>query len=193
MPASDRVFTFLFPTAEDKARWKKLAEPLTLNRWIFLQVERAIEDAPVTTRTTTDDINALRKENLELRKENEAMAAKLDQSRAREVEDILERSKGPMPMDKHVVDLLRSGGYWSSTRLMKKLAQEAAPPEAMHAFRIDDDDASNSVVAADFFSNSLNEILPLEVDAKAVERTLDALEQIGLVKKSWQGWKWNSI
>ena len=189
MPASDRVFTFLFPTAEDKARWKKLAEPLTLNRWIFLQVERAIEDAPVTTRTTTDDINALRKENLELRKENEAMAAKLDQSRAREVEDILERSKGPMPMDKHVVDLLRSGGYWTSTKLIKKLAQEAAP-EAMQAFRMDDDDASNSVVAADFFSN-FNENLTLEVDLKAVERTLDALEQIGLVKKSWQGWKWN--
>ena len=190
MPASDRVFTFLFPTAEDKARWKKLAEPLTLNRWIFLQVERAIEDAPVTTRTTTDDINALRKENLELRKENEAMAAKLDQSRAREVEDILERSKGPMPMDKHVVDLLRSGGYWTSTKLIKKLAQEAAP-EAMQAFRMDDDaDASNSVVAADFFSN-FNENLTLEVDVKAVERTLDALEQIGLVKKSWQGWKWN--
>ena len=189
MPASDRVFTFLFPTAEDKARWKKLAEPFTLNRWIFLQVERAIEDAPVTTRTTTDDINALRKENLELRKENEAMAAKLDQSRAREVEDILERSKGPMPMDKHVVDLLRSGGYWTSTKLIKKLAQEAAP-EAMQAFRMDDDDASNSVVAADFFSN-FNENLTLEVDLKAVERTLDALEQIGLVKKSWQGWKWN--
>jgi hypothetical protein len=189
MPASDRVFTFLFPTAEDKARWKKLAEPLTLNRWIFLQVERAIEDAPVTTRTTTDDINALRKENLELRKENEAIAAKLDQSRAREVEDILERSKGPMPMDKHVVDLLRSGGYWTSTKLIKKLAQEAAP-EAMQAFRMDDDDASNSVVAADFFSN-FNENLTLEVDLKAVERTLDALEQIGLVKKSWQGWKWN--
>jgi hypothetical protein len=189
MPASDRVFTFLFPTAEDKARWKKLAEPLTLNRWIFLQVERAIEDAPVTTRTTTDDINALRKENLELRKENEAMAAKLDQSRAREVEDILERSKGPMPMDKHVVDLLRSGGYWTSTKLIKKLAQEAAP-EAMQAFRMDDDDASNSVVAADFFSN-FNENLTLEVDVKAVERTLDALEQIGLIKKSWQGWKWN--
>jgi hypothetical protein len=95
-----------------------------------------------------------------------------------------------MPMDKHVVDLLRSGGYWTSTKLIKKLAQEAAP-EAMQAFRMDDDDdASNSVVAADFFSN-FNENLTLEVDVKAVERTLDALEQIGLVKKSWQGWKWN--
>ena len=186
---NDRAFTFLFPTPADKARWKKLAEPLTLNRWIFLQVERALEDAPVTT--AIEDINALRKEVVDLRKENESMASRLDQIRAREVEDILERSKAPMQMDKHVVDLLRSGGYWTSTKLIKKLAQEAVQPDGMQAIRMDDDTDSNNSITADFFSNKLNENLTLEVDVKAVERTLDALEQIGLVKKSWQGWKWN--
>jgi hypothetical protein len=97
-----------------------------------------------------------------------------------------------MQLDRHVVDVLRSGGCWSSARLIKKLAQEAAPPEGMHAIRMDDAD-STAAITPDFFSNSLNEILPLKVDVKSVERTLDALEQIGLVKKSWQGWKWDSI
>jgi hypothetical protein len=186
----DRQFTIYLPSAEDLDRWRALSKPYALNRWVYLMVEKALE-SPAPSRTkTTDDINALRKEVVDLRKKNESLAAKLDQRRAKEVEDILERSSNaPMQMDKHVVDLLRSGGYWSSTRLMTKLAQEAAPPEGMHAFRMDDD----PVVAADFFSNNFNENLTLEVDVKAVERTLDALEQIGLVKKSWQGWKWNNI
>jgi 23S rRNA pseudoU1915 N3-methylase RlmH len=182
-----RQFTLYFRSVEDKKRWRELSKPYTLNKWILLTVEKALE-SPAPSRTkTTDDINALRKEVVDLRKENESLAARLDQIRAREVEDILERSSNtPMRMDKHVVDLLRSGGYWSSTRLIKKLAQEAAPPEGMHAFAMEE----NNSITADFFSN-INDNLTLDV--KAVERTLDALEQIGLVKKTWQGWKWDNI
>jgi hypothetical protein len=190
----DRQLTLYLPTKEDLDRWRSLSKPYTLNHWVYLQVEKALEGGEQQRRTrTTHDTDALRKEVAALRKENEALAAKLDHIRSKEVEDILERSSNsPMQLDRHVVDVLRSGGCWSSARLIKKLAQEAAPPEGMHAIRMDDAD-STAAITPDFFSNSLNEILPLKVDVKSVERTLDALEQIGLVKKSWQGWKWDSI
>jgi len=116
----DRQFTIYFESREDLERWRKLSKPLTLNHWIMLMVEKAIEDAPTRTKSN-DDINDLRKENLWLKKENKVMAAKLEQNRAREIEDLMEQAKGPMLLDKQVVDLLRSGDHWSSTQIIKKL------------------------------------------------------------------------
>lgn len=187
----DRQFTLYLPTKEDLDRWRDLSKPYTLNHWVYLQVEKALESEQQQrrTRTTTHDTDALRKEVVDLRKENEALAAKLDHIRSKEVEDILERSSNaPMQLDKHVVDLLRSGGCWSSARLMKKLSRQ--PENNMVVFERKYIDVDS--ITPEFFSN-IKDNISLEVDVKSVERTLEALEQIGLVVKSWQGWKWNSI
>jgi hypothetical protein len=40
---ADRQHTLYLPQADDLKRWKKLSKPYTLNKWIYLMVERAIE------------------------------------------------------------------------------------------------------------------------------------------------------
>jgi len=189
-----RQFTIYLPSAEDLDRWRALSKPYALNRWVYLMVEKALECGEQQRQTrTTIDTDALRKEVAELRQKNSILAAKLDHIRSKEVEDILERSSNsPMQLDKHVVDLLRSGGCWSSARLIKKLSQQ--PENNMVVFErkyIDVEDSTAKTITSDFFTN-IKDNISLEVDAKSVERTLDALEQIGLVVKLWNGWKWNN-
>jgi hypothetical protein len=120
MPANDRVFTFLFPSAEDKTRWKKLAEPLTLNRWIFLMVERALEIAstpPPDDHYDDFSITALLTEVRMLRhqkKDLEETIANAEPIR-----------QPPEPLNKEVVSLLRSGGSWTSTHIIKELGVDS--------------------------------------------------------------------
>ncbi|MGD0954954.1 MAG: hypothetical protein ABR985_21645 [Methanotrichaceae archaeon] len=187
-----RQFTIYLPSAEDLDRWRKLAPPYALNRWVYLMVEKALEGEQQRQTRTTIDTDALRKEVVDLRKENESLAAKLDHIRSKEVEDILERSSNsPMQLDRHVVDLLRSGGCWSSARLIKKLSQQPENNVVVFERKYIDVEDSTTTITPEFFSN-INDNISLEVDAKSVERTLDALEQIGLVVKLWNGWKWNN-
>jgi len=189
----NRQFTIYLPSAEDLYRWRKLAPPYALNRWIYLQVEKALEGEQQRKQTrTTHDTDALRKEVAELRKENGALAAKLDHIRSKEVEDILERSSNsPMQLDRHVVDLLRSGGCWTSTKLIKKLSQQPENNKNVVFERKYIDVDSTATITPEFFSN-IKDNISLEVDVKSVERTLEALEEIGLVKKLWNGWKWDN-
>jgi hypothetical protein len=115
-----REFTFYFPSIEDKARWKSLAKPLTLNRWIFLMVEKALEGAPnLAVRSTSDDINAIRREVVILRQENTVLAARLDRSQ-RDLAD-LRSSKDSLPLEKSILDLIKlfvSGGTWTSSEIL---------------------------------------------------------------------------
>ena len=110
-------FTFYFPTIEDKNRWRKLAEPYTLNRWMYLTIEKAID---ASTQPTTDPIydysySALHLEIMMLRDKIKM----LEEKQAQHVEPTQ-----PENLDKRVVDLLRSGGSWPSTKIIKKLGTD---------------------------------------------------------------------
>ena len=159
--SSGLQYTFYFPTTKDKARWKKLAKPYPMNQWIFNQVERAIsgETSPKPTEDTTNTIN-------QLRKQNELLTARLQQA----LSELSDLRKGSEPtMDKNVVEVLKSGGVWTSQNLLKKLA--------LSTF-------INNV------SNDLNANANVPLDLKSIERTLDTLQDLNLVENTWLGFKW---
>jgi len=160
-----RQFTIYFNSVEDLERFKKIAEPYTLNRWIMLTIEKAVEK-PIRTKSS-DEINALRKENHELRQENEVLTARLEKTKAKEVDALLEKAKGPMQLDKEVVDLLRTGGVWSSTRIMKTVTELY--------LRLDENKFKGGIS---------------EERTRAIKRTLEELYNLDLVKKTWKGWAW---
>jgi hypothetical protein len=116
----DRQYTIYLPSKDDIARWRKLSKPLTLNRWIYEMVERSIENKPSKNKDT-EELNALRKENLGLKKDLEIAMAKLQQKEEREREYVLERSKGGMLLDKQIIDLLRAGGSWTSQNIISRI------------------------------------------------------------------------
>jgi hypothetical protein len=161
-----RQFTIYFNSREDLERFKKIAEPYTLNHWIMLTIEKAVEK-PIRTKSS-DEINALRKENHELRQENEVLTARLEKTKAKEVDALLEKAKGPMQLDKEVVDLLRSGGVWSSTRIIKTVTELY--------LRLDENKFKGGIS---------------EDRTRAIRRTLEELNNLDLVKKTWKGWAWN--
>jgi hypothetical protein len=180
----DRQYTIYFPSKDDLERWRKLSRPLTLNHWIMLMVEKSIEDEPTKTKSS-DDINALRKENLELKKENKVLEAKLEQNRVREVEGLLEQARGPMPLDRHVVDLLRSGGCWPSARIIKELKITAEKEMATA-------DGEDGLYLPSAFTSAFTSALIRGhgSEPRAVNKTLEQLETLGLVKNTWKGWVW---
>jgi hypothetical protein len=191
----DRQFTIYFPSHEDLERWKGLSKPYTLNHWIMLMVEKAIKDKPIRTRDA-DEINALRKRNLELEQENESLTARLEKTKAKEVEALLEKAKGPIPLDKHVVDLLRSGGAWPSARIIKELTTEKEMATA------DGEDVNYRMLEVEeipalYLSPSTKELSKPVIKfnrserIKGIKRTLEQLEALNLVEYTRQGWKWH--
>jgi hypothetical protein len=97
----DRQFTLYFRSAEEKKRLRKLAKPYTLTKWILLTIDQAVDAPPKPN--VSDDINALRAEVVNLRKENTLLATKLDRSN-REIADLRTSRE---PMEAQMRDLIR--------------------------------------------------------------------------------------
>jgi len=162
-----RQATIYLDTHADLVRWKKLAKPNTLNRWVIETVEAAIE-APRPKSSNGEEINQLRKENLDLRQEVERLAARL-----REAEEVYEKSTQIHPqLDKGVVDLLRSGGTWTSPKINAQLL------------------TADKDLYKKFFTESHAEFSKVD-HAKAINRTLEQLELVGLIKQTAKGWTWS--
>jgi hypothetical protein len=180
-----RQLLLYFDTCEDLERWRKLAEPYPLAKWVRLTIEKAITEKPIRTKSS-DEIDALKKKNLELERENEALTARLEKTKARETEVLLEKAKGPMPLDKEVVALLKTGGVWSSTRIIRELTaeKEMAVAEGEDGYRADEIDEGPAFYLMPFSKP----VLKLRV--RGIKRTLEQLEALDLVKKTWQGWAW---
>lgn len=179
----DRQYTIYLPSHEDLDRWRTLSKPYTLNHWIVEMVEKGIEEVPKSKMKSSDEINALRKENLKLKKE----MAILEQKRVREVEEILERAKEPMPLDKKVVDLIRAGGYWPSARIIKELkitAEKEIVEEPLH-----DELREESILTRRVYSSE-RATVSNSGRAKVISSTLEQLENLGLVENTWKGWIW---
>lgn len=159
----DRQLMIYLPSREVLERWRTLSKPYKLSHWVVLMVEKALEDKPETTKTS-DDINTLRKENLRLQQENKLLEVRLRKTQI-DVEDL--RSSKELPMDKGVVDLLRSGGTWTSTRIIKELGTATAKGALRNEIKNN-----------------------LRLDVKAIDLTLETLVNWELAKKDWRGWSW---
>jgi hypothetical protein len=155
-----RQLTLYLESREDLKRWRKLAEPYPLSKWIRLTIEKAITEKPIRTKDA-DEIDALKKRNLELEQENEVLTTRLEKTQAKQVEILLEKAKGPMQLDKEVVDLLRTGGVWSSARIMKTL------------------DVIKMVNKGEFPERT-----------KSIKTTLEVLNNLNLVEYTGTGWTW---
>jgi hypothetical protein len=164
----DRQFTIYAPSKDALKRWKQLCKPMTLNSWILELIERGIEEIESAQPQTksSDAINDLRKENRELRKE----VARLQ----REVAAIPERSEEPL-LDKGIVLLLKAGGVWSSTQIIKELNKEVP--------RVDMPNFSNKIPDISSFTNKIHR-------AESINRTLEQLEYLDLITNTIKGWKW---
>ncbi|MGD0952828.1 MAG: hypothetical protein ABR985_10645 [Methanotrichaceae archaeon] len=161
-------YTFYFPTTKDKARWKRLSKPYCLNQWIFMQVERAIS-GDVRDAVTTNAADVADTINQQLRTQNELLTARLQQALS-EVAD-LRKGSAPPTMDKDVVDILKSGGVWTSQNLLKRLA--------LSIFTTNMENLRDNKPPVD---------TPLDI--KRVEKTLETLQDLHLVENTWKGFKW---
>jgi hypothetical protein len=176
MPRSEyagRQVTLYLDTHADLVRWTELARPSTLNRWVIEIVEASI-DAPTqksSNKVYGEEINQLRKENLALKQEVERLAARVN-----EAEKIHERSTASTQLEKDVVDLLRPGGVWTPSKINENLLID------------------NKLFAAKLKDMSMT-AAPITVmveRAKAINRTLEQLELLGLIKQTSRGWTWNN-
>jgi len=171
-----RQYTIYVHRDEDLADWKKLCpSSMTLNGWILEMIEKGIdviEKRSIPRINDTEELNALRKENLELKKENEVLAARLHQ---KEIQDALEQSQKPLQLDKQIVDLLKTGGFWPSTRIIANLINHGEMDDAAYT------------------PTALEERVMKNANSKrrkAIKHTLQELEQLGLLELTPRGWKW---
>jgi hypothetical protein len=144
----EKQVTIYLPTKVDVERWQGLskAQGSTLSRWIFEMVELALEKPTRNTQritgfstspspliqsaamdlvraTNLDELNSLRRENSELRRDLEQMTklnARFRLQNFIESESLLDKIK---PIEEEVKAGLRKGGTWSYKRLTEEFAE----------------------------------------------------------------------
>lgn len=158
---ADRQHTLYLPCADGLKRWKKLSKPYTLNKWIYLMVEAAIESKTDVSHTS-NDLAALRLENsrlgndmLMLKQDNALLSARLKA-----------KDTAFHDLDYEVVTLLKYRG-----------GEEYISPEKIRSSL---PSINSQRVTKEFIQDRL----------KSVDYTLAQLEAVGLIKKHWQGWRW---
>ena len=149
----EKQITIYLPTKQDVERWQSLSDASgnTLSRWIFYKVEEALEeDRPTTPKTRTiqlihespiavaaammameqsktdnlDEINRLRRENSELRREVDQMKklnSRFQLQNFLENETLLDKIK---PLEEKIKAVLKNGGTWSSKKIVREFASE---------------------------------------------------------------------
>jgi len=136
------------PTEEHRKKWEKLAEKtgLSLSRWMLNVVEEHVRGAEDRTFGAKAD---LWKENVELREQNKRYAdeKKMAQALVEKLEDEVRRYRAELflngPEAKRVrqyetdlIDLLRSGGVWSSGDLLEKLRIKPSDTQGVRAIHL---------------------------------------------------------
>ncbi len=145
----DKQITIYLPTTQDVERWQTLSKASgnTLSRWIFYKVEEALDVRP-TPKTKvgdifggspsvssaamliaqhqieTDELNRLRRENAELRREVDQMKKLNSRFRFQsfiENNSLLDKIK---PLEEKVKVVLQKGGTWSGKKITKEFAGE---------------------------------------------------------------------
>jgi hypothetical protein len=128
-PDKSRYVYLYLPSAEEKAKWEKLANEagVPLTKFVIEIVQDALsEDVEVRPRgELTKEITALRKEIKELRDELKLKTIVLDKYEAElkryKSAAFLENSfEGTRKHNKELVDLLKRGGLWIAIRYLKR-------------------------------------------------------------------------
>ena len=147
----EKQITIYLPTKQDVERWHGLSKERgsTLSRWIFEMVELALEDEPARKKTrniplpispavafavameeerartnSLNDLNQLRKENAELRREVDQMKKLNSRFRLQnfiENNSLLDKIK---PLEEKIKVVLQKGGTWSGKKITKEFAGE---------------------------------------------------------------------
>jgi chorismate mutase len=166
MPDKSRYVYLYLPSAEDKARWEKLAEEagVPLSRFVIEIVESALdEDSNFKPRgELVKEIGRLRTENKELRddlKQKKIVLEKYESElkRYRSNAFIEEKFEGVRKYSKELITILKRKGVIDSYELLEELG-------------IDPNDSDL---------------------VKGVSKQLENLEGYGLVTSTQRGWRWS--
>jgi hypothetical protein len=164
-PDKSRYVYLYLPSAEEKAKWEKLANDagVPLTKFVIEIVQDALsEDIEVRPRgELTKEITALRKEIKGLRDELKLKTIVLDKyetelKRYRSAAFLEDSFEGTREHNKELVDLLKRGGTMDSYRILEALGIDLKDSELV----------------------------------KAISRQLEDLETYGLIASTTKGWRW---
>ena len=123
-----RRWEIYFPSEIFLEKWKERAKAsrMPLSKWIFETVEAHMDEDTTTLQDLTMDQETLRDQNRKLRRELENAKAELERQRTELFKLRNEALLQPMPqgviqLNERLVDILKSGGTWSSGALLKEL------------------------------------------------------------------------
>lgn len=163
----NRQYTIYARDDADIPRWRELCRPLTLNRWILEMIERGIEDRSKIRTTDTEELNSLRKKNLELKQESEILKMKLQEKEEIEKLQATTREENKS-LRKDIVDILKSSGTLDSVQITEHILSKLREknPNVRHPLKLK------------------------AIHLRSVKRILDELEDTGLIELTPKGWKW---
>jgi len=213
----NRQYTIYAKGDGDLARWKThCPTTMTLNGWLVELIENSIEEIENPSGSPkghSEEINRLRKENIELELQNKQLAKRIG-----EFEDAI-RTRPSHP-DQRVVKFLQNGGILQSATIPggswvivdafshKEKQTDGEPSEAdVREFQRELMYTTIKVISRDITTKTLI-IRPRDsagaVDdnkivedigiqrAKTVSYTIEQLENLGLVESTRRGYKWIS-
>ncbi|MGD0951907.1 MAG: hypothetical protein ABR985_05870 [Methanotrichaceae archaeon] len=133
-----RRWEIYFPSETFLEKWKERAKAsrMPLSKWIFETVESHMDEDTTTVQDLTMDQEALRDQNRKLRRELESAEAELERQRTELFKLRNEALLQPVPqgvvqLNERLVDILKSGGTWSSHGLLKELDINSNDVEAI--------------------------------------------------------------
>lgn len=165
MPDKSRYVYLYLPSAEDKARWDKLAQDagLPLSKFVIEVFESALEEnSDFKPRgELVKEIGKLRSENKELRDDVKQKKIVLEEygkelKRYRSEAFLDDRFSGVRKYSKRIIDILKRGVTVDSYKLLEDLGIDIKDAELV----------------------------------RAVSSQLEELESYGLVTNTSRGWRW---
>jgi predicted nuclease with TOPRIM domain len=133
-----RRWEIYFPSEEFLEKWKERAKAarMPLSKWIFETVEAHMDGDMITAQELARDLETLRDQNRSLRRELDNAKAELERQRTESFKLKNEILLQPVPqgvvqLNERIVEILKSGGTWSSQDLLKELDVNPSDIEAI--------------------------------------------------------------
>jgi FtsZ-binding cell division protein ZapB len=133
-----RRWEIYFPSEEFLEKWKARAKAarMPLSKWIFETVEAHMDEDMDTAQEMARDQETLREQNRSLRRELENAKGELERLTTEVFKLKNEALLQPVPrgvvqLNERIVNILKSGGTWSSQDLLKELDVNARDIEAI--------------------------------------------------------------
>lgn len=133
-----RRWEIYFPSEEFLEKWKERAKAakMPLSKWIFETVEAHMDEDTITAQELARDQETLRDQNRNLRRELDNAKAELERQKTEAFKLKNEALLQPVPqgvvqLNERIVNILKSGGIWSSQDLLKELDVNASDIDAI--------------------------------------------------------------